>query len=94
MSIWTHLAIVGSVGLSLATTAWAEGEGLPASEASSPDTQTPTPRYMSLDELTLHYMQSRGIDYQTAQSMLIKGFFRPLIALIENQSIKKIAQTI
>lgn len=48
----------------------------------------------NLDEFTLYYMLSRGIDQKTAQTMLIKGFFNPLLALIENPEIQKIVKTL
>lgn len=48
----------------------------------------------NLDELAMYYMLSRGIDRETAQTMLIKGFFNPLLALIENTEIQKIVKTL
>lgn len=48
----------------------------------------------NLDEFTLYYMLSRGIDQKTAQEMLIKGFFNPLLAIIENPEIQKIVKTL
>ena len=33
----------------------------------------------SLDEQDLYYVQSRGLDYPTARSLLIQGFIREII---------------
>lgn len=42
-----------------------------------------------LDPMQLFYMRSRGIDEKSAQSLLVQGFFDPIISLLPEEEQKK-----
>ena len=42
-----------------------------------------------IDEDTLFYLQSRGVDYDTAQAMLIRGFAAEILGEVEDVGLRE-----
>ena len=42
-----------------------------------------------LESDAIFYMQSRGIDYESAKGLLVKGFVSEIIEMIDNNDMKK-----
>jgi len=61
--------------------------GSPSSAASSASRNGATAG--AIDPTTLFYAQSRGLDADAAQRMIVRGFFEQVVAKIEDETIRE-----
>jgi Fe-S cluster assembly protein SufD len=45
-----------------------------------------------LDEASIFYMQTRGLDRPTAVRVIVEGFFEPLIAQLEDEPLAEVVR--
>jgi Fe-S cluster assembly scaffold protein SufB len=45
-----------------------------------------------LDESSIYYMQTRGLDRPSAVRVIVEGFFEPLVAELQNEGLEEIVR--